>query len=40
MSEGSHFAATSDLVDWWAIGRKRRSPCYSHRFVSEGCPSG
>jgi len=22
MSEGSHFEATSDLVDWWAIGRK------------------
>ena len=22
MSEGSHFKATSDLVDWWAIGRK------------------
>jgi len=22
MREGSHFEATSDLVDWWAIGRK------------------
>jgi uracil-DNA glycosylase len=21
MKEGSHFAATADLVDWWAIGR-------------------
>ena len=21
MAEGSHFAATADLVDWWAIGR-------------------
>ena len=21
MSEGSHFAATAELVDWWAIGR-------------------
>ncbi|HKP78146.1 MAG TPA: uracil-DNA glycosylase, partial [Phenylobacterium sp.] len=22
MSDGSHFEATSDLIDWWAIGRK------------------
>ena len=24
MQEGSHFEATADLVDWWAIGRKSR----------------
>jgi uracil-DNA glycosylase len=22
MAEGSHFEATADLVDWWAIGRE------------------
>ena len=38
--EGSHFEATAHLVDWWAIGAKRPAACYSHRFVSEGCPSG
>ncbi len=32
----------ADLVDWWALGSRRRPPrpCYSPRFVSEGCPSG
>ena len=25
MAEGSHFAATADLVDWWAIGRAATS---------------
>ena len=39
MAEGNHFAATADLVDWWAIGRAPEA-CYSHGFVSEGCPSG
>jgi uracil-DNA glycosylase len=24
MAEGSHFEATADLVDWWAIGREGR----------------
>ena len=26
MAEGSHFAATADLVDWWAIGSTARKP--------------
>ena len=26
MSDGSHFEATADLVDWWAIGREQERP--------------
>jgi uracil-DNA glycosylase len=40
MADGSHFAATRDLVDWWVIDRRREKACYTARLAAEGCPSG
>jgi uracil-DNA glycosylase len=40
MAEGSHFAATRDLVNWWVIDREHEKACYTARLAAEGCPSG
>jgi uracil-DNA glycosylase len=40
MAAESHFAATADLVDWWALGPAAQGRCAIVAGFPEGCPSG